>query len=133
MDGVLYAAITSENCVLSIDLKGKDPFVRLFVKSGRNVPVESSSVTGLDNPDNLAIDSHGNVYVIEDNTPGDIWCATPDKDGDGLADAVVLFASLSTPGSEPTGLYFWKDPKVAYVNVQHASSGNDMTIAIRKE
>ena len=133
VDGVLYAAITSENAVLAIDLKGKDPFVSLFVKSGRNVPVETSTVTGLDNPDNLAIDSHGNVYVIEDNSPGDIWCATPDKDGDGLADAVVLFASLATPGSEPTGLYFGKDPKVAYVNVQHASSGNDMTIAIRKE
>jgi sugar lactone lactonase YvrE len=133
VDGVLYAAITSENAVLAIDLKGKDPFVRLFVKSGRNVPVETSSDTGLDNPDNLAIDSSGNVYVIEDNSPGDIWCATPDKDGDGLADAVVLFASLSTPGSEPTGLYFGKDPKVAYVNVQHASGGNDMTIAIRKE
>ena len=133
VDGVLYAAITSENSVIAIDLKGKDPVVSLFVKSGRNVPVETSTVTGLDNPDNLAIDSHGNIYVIEDNTPGDIWCATPDKDGDGLADAVVLFASLSTPGSEPTGLYFGKDPKVAFVNVQHASSGNDMTIAIRKE
>ena len=133
VDGVLYAAVTSENVVLSIDLKGTDPVVKVFVKSGRNVPVESSSVTGLDNPDNLAIDASGNVYVIEDNTPGDIWCATPDKDGDGLADAVVLFASLSTPGSEPTGLYFGKDPKVGYVNVQHASSGNDMTIAIRKE
>ena len=45
----------------------------------------------------------------------------------------MLFASLSTPGSEPTGLYFGKDPKVAYVNVQHASSGNDMSMEIRKE
>ncbi len=133
VDGVLYVAVTSENLVLSIDLKGTDPVVAVFVKAGRNVPVETSTITGLDNPDNLAIDASGNVYVLEDNTPGDIWCATPDGDGDGLADDVVLFASLSTPGSEPTGLCFGKDPKAAFVNVQHSSSGNDMTIEIRKE
>jgi sugar lactone lactonase YvrE len=132
-DGVLYAAITSEDLVLSIDLKTPTPVVKVFVKAGRNVPGETSTVSGLNNPDNLAIDASGNVYVIEDNTPGDIWCATPDKDKDGLADQVVLFASLSTPGSEPTGMYFGKDPKVAYVHVQHASNGNDKDIVIRKE
>ena len=41
------------------------------------------------------------------------------------------WASLSTVGAEPTGLYFDKfDPNVAYVNVQHPLSGVDRTIMI---
>jgi hypothetical protein len=132
VDNVLYAAITSEDMVLAVDLKGPDPFVSIFVKAGRNVPVESSGVTGLNNPDNLAVDASGNILVCEDNSPGDVYFATPDRDGDGLADRVLLFASLATPGAEPTGIYFGKDPQVLFVNVQHASNGNDMTIAIEK-
>ena len=128
---VMYVAITSENRVLAIDLQGQNPVVSNFVKAGVNVPGGSS---GLANPDNLVFDAHGNLYVIEDNLPGDIWCAIPDdKNKDGYSDKVVLFASLSTPGSEPTGGYFGKDQHVMYINVQHASTGNDMTIAISKD
>ena len=141
IDQVLYVAITSEDRVIAIDLKGPTPFVTEFVAAGVNVPVEvdnpaingqNDEVTGLNSPDNLAVDRAGNLYIAEDNVPGDIWVATPDKDGDGRADNVVLFASLSDRGAEPTGIYFGKDPKTLFVNVQHAADGNDKAMAITK-
>ncbi len=84
------------------------------------------------NPDNLAIDGLGNIYIIEDQPGGfaDIWFAY-DIDFDGVAESLGRWASLSTLGAEPTGLYF--DPfrsNVAYVNVQHADSDIDRTIRI---
>lgn len=128
-----YVAITSEKKVLAISLHGSAPFVTNFVEAGVNIPASGSPQ--LSSPDNLAFDHAGNLYVVEDATPGDIWAAAPDRNRDGRSDEVVLFASLATPGSEPTGLIFARghDSKVAYVNVQHASSGNDMTIRIVKE
>jgi sugar lactone lactonase YvrE len=84
------------------------------------------------NPDNLAIDAAGNIYAIEDQDGGkaDIWFVR-DADNDGVADSVGKWASLSTPGAEPTGLYFdIVNPNVAYVNVQHPSDGVDRLIQI---
>lgn len=84
------------------------------------------------NPDNLAIDAAGNIYIVEDQDGGkaDIWFLQ-DVDGDGIGDAVGRWASLSTLGAEPTGLYFDPlNPNVAYVNVQHPSSGDDQLIRI---
>ncbi|MCK9992868.1 MAG: uncharacterized protein Dbin4_01388 [Alphaproteobacteria bacterium] len=83
-------------------------------------------------PDNLAIDGVGNIYIVEDQPGGsaDIWFAY-DIDFDGVAESLGRWASLSTVGAEPTGLYF--DPfrsNVAYVNVQHANSDIDRTILI---
>lgn len=84
------------------------------------------------NPDNLAIDSEGNIYIVEDQGGGlaDIWFAL-DADGDGVAESVARWASMSTRGAEPTGLYFDPfNPNIAYVNVQHADSDVDRTIQI---
>jgi hypothetical protein len=46
-----------------------------------------------------------------------------------------LFASLSTPGSEPTGLYFLPsaNPRVAYLNVLQSEDMNDMTLKITED
>lgn len=88
--------------------------------------------TAWSNPDNLAIDAKGNIYVIEDQDGGkaDIWFLR-DINDDGIADEVGKWASLATTGAEPTGLYFDPfDPNVAYVNVQHPASGDDMLIRI---
>ncbi|MCK9606330.1 MAG: DUF839 domain-containing protein [Methylomonas sp.] len=84
------------------------------------------------NPDNLAIDAEGNIYIVEDQNGGveDIWFAM-DADRDGVAESVSKWISLTTAGAESTGLYFDKfDPNKAYINVQHPSDGVDRTIEL---
>ena len=140
----LYVALTCEDvtnpantsgrgAVLAIKL-GEIPNVSYFVAPGVNVPIENRAqgVTGFLSPDNLADGSDGKLWIVEDNATSDIWVAEDDNDGDGYADNVNLFASLKDARAEGTGIYFGKDPKTLYVNIQHATSGNDSTIAITK-
>ena len=48
-----------------------------------------------------------------------------------MAESVGRWASMSTTGAEPTGLYFdVTNPNVAFVNVQHPASGVDRMIQI---
>jgi len=117
----LYVANTTEERVIAIDLKKKR--VVTFVLAGENVPVENAGlgVTGFNNPDNLAEGPDGRLWVVEDNVPSDIWVTDKDKNKDGLADGVHLFASLTDSGAEGTGIYFGKDPKTLLVNIQHAA------------
>jgi hypothetical protein len=111
-----------------------------FVKPGMNVPVEmgrpgdANFQTGFDNPDNLAKSPDGRLVIVEDNVPSDIWFAE-DKDGDGVAESVELFGSLSDYGAEGTGIYFNpEEPKTLYVNIQHSKEvDGDGTWAISKE
>jgi sugar lactone lactonase YvrE len=131
IENTLYVAITGEARVLSIGL-GAQPQVGNFVKAGLNTPVEnqSASVTGFRSPDNLANGADGKLWIVEDNTPSDIWVAMPDSDGDGASDAVHLFASLRDTNAEGSGIYFGKDRQTLFVNVQHSVTGNDKTVAI---
>jgi hypothetical protein len=142
----LYVAITEgtrdpvgdqnyDGRVLAIDLNS----IRVsdFVKPGINAPVEIGTPgspvfqTGFDNPDNLAESADGKLVIVEDNVPSDIWFAARDHDNDGAADGVWLFGSLSDPEAEGTGIYFGKDPKSLFVNVQHsAADDGDATWAI---
>jgi hypothetical protein len=142
----LYVAITEgtrdqfgdqdyDGRVIAIDLNSM--MVTDFIKPGMNVPVEISTPgnpgfqTGFDNPDNLAESPDGKLIIVEDNVPSDIWFAGKDHDNDGMADGVWLFGSLSDPGAEGTGIYFGKDPKTLFVNVQHsAADDGDATWAI---
>jgi secreted PhoX family phosphatase len=134
--GVLYVAITSEDKVLAITLNTQRPIVSNFVEAGVNVSVEGPTGfgldTGFDSPDNLASDHAGNLWIVEDNVPSDIWVAAPDLDGNSRADSVHLFASLADAGAEGTGIYFGRDPGKLCVNVQHSASGNDKTMLIFK-
>jgi len=117
--------------VLAIDLGSLE--VSDFVYPGRNVPVEANGATGFDNPDNLAQTPDGKLIIVEDNVPSDIWIADKDRDGDGAADNVWLFASLTDPSAEGTGIYFGKDPKTMFVNVQHSAiDDGDATWAITR-
>jgi len=114
----LYVANTSEDRVIAVDLGAQT--VSTFVEAGLNVPVEvAGSVTGFNSPDNLAEGPDGTLWIVEDNDYSDIYQATMDEDGDGAADSVSLFASLTDKGAETTGIYFGKDRKVMYVSVQH--------------
>ncbi|MBM3674698.1 MAG: DUF839 domain-containing protein [Actinobacteria bacterium] len=134
----LYAAITDADegetagRVLAIDLKRRE--VSEFVAVGTNAPAENhdARVTGFQNPDNLAEGPGRKLWVIEDNSPSDVWVASPDRDRDGDADELFLFASLGDHTAEGTGIYFGKDPRTLFVNVQHSGNGNDKVMAIKK-
>ena len=125
---VMYVAATSEDLVLRIELDGDEAFVSNFVQEGMNV-------SGLNNPDNLALDNQGNVYIVEDNGPGDIFIARARGGNERVAGEVVRFASLSDCQGEPTGFYFDRSSKTAWVHVQHAGGvlRNDLLVAITKE
>lgn len=151
IDGVLYVAITEgprdetgkeyyEGRVISIDLESMQ--VRNFIKPDVNVPVEigkpgeAAFQTGFDSVDNLAETPDGKLMVIEDNKPSDIWVASTKKVNEyGASEGVWLFASLTDPEAEGTGIYFSpKDPKTLYVNVQHsAAEDGDATWAITRK
>ncbi|QPK64179.1 DUF839 domain-containing protein [Methylomonas sp. LL1] len=107
--------------------------VKLFADSHT-----TDAATGLEagvafkNPDNLAIDSEGNIYIVEDQDGGveDVWYAL-DADRDGVAESVSKWISLTTQGAESTGLYFDKfNANKAYINVQHPADGIDRTIEL---
>lgn len=142
-EAIVFAA-TCSRIVYSIELIDQNSaMVREFVNSNEtpdalgNNPVGTgggnASVYGLNNPDNTAADVAGNIFIIEDQNPGDIWMAI-DEDKDGVAEYVALFASLGTYGSEPTG--FKNDPRdpfTWYVNIQHPSThGNNDALWVIK-
>jgi uncharacterized protein len=124
---VMFATSTSENLVLRIELDGDRAFVSNYVKEGVNV-------TGLENPDNLALDQEGNLYIVEDNGPGDIFFVPAGHGTERVASGVVRFASLSDCSAEPTGLYFDRNGKTAWVHVQHAGGAlrNDLLVAFHR-
>lgn len=128
---MLFVATTTQHKVFSIDLDSDT--VKLFASQNTLDSATGARVgAAFRNPDNLAIDSQGNIYIVEDQPGGvgDIWFAH-DKDSDGVAEMMGKWANLSTQGAESTGLYFDKfEPNVAYINVQHPDSGVDRTIMI---
>jgi uncharacterized protein len=133
----LYMSTTTTHEVYRLDLKNQKISVFANTSSidlATGLPVGAA----LTNPDNLAIDHEGNIYIVEDRNGAvddDIWFAKDkNKDGDLLdaGEGIGRWASNGTPGSEFTGLYF--DPfnkNRAWVNIQHPTSGNDRTIEIK--
>ncbi len=128
---MLFVATTTHHKVFSIDLRNN--MVKLFAsRDTLNMATKQPAGSAFTNPDNLAIDADGNLYIVEDQPGGigDIWFARDEND-DGVAEAIGKWASLSTKGAESSGLYFNPfKPNVAYVNVQHPASGVDRTIMI---
>lgn len=127
-----------EGRVIAINLENMH--VSNFVKPGVNVPVEigkpgeEGHQTGFDSVDNLAEAPNGDLIMIEDNKPSDIWFASRKTNQFGASRNVKLFASLTDPSAEGTGIYFSPtDPKTLYVNIQHsAAEDGDGTWAITR-
>ena len=135
-----YAKEYYEGRVIAINLKTM--VVTNFVKPGVNVPIEigkpgeAGHQTGFDSVDNLTEAPNGDLVMIEDNIPSDIWFASTKRVNKfGASKKVKLFASLTDPGAEGTGIYFSpKDPKTLYVNIQHSAlDDGDGTWAITDE
>lgn len=150
INNILYVAITEgpldangneyyEGRVISINLDTM--LVSNFVKPGLNVameigqPGEIKHQTGFDSIDNLAEAPDGSLVMIEDNKPSDIWFASTKTDRHGASTKVKLFASLTDPEAEGSGIYISHfNPNTLYVNVQHsAAQDGDATWAIRRE
>ncbi len=133
---LMYIATTTTNEVYAFNLSTNTSSVfanQNTIDLATGLPVG----VGLLSPDNIAFDANGNIYIIEDRNGGvdnDIWFAKDlNKDGDLLdaGEGLARWASNGTQGSEFTGLFFDKnDPNVAYVNIQHPTSGNDRLIKI---
>ena len=127
---VLYVAATGSHEVYSINLKTNK--VQTFASQATKDATTGLAVGNVFLfPDNLAVDADGNVYIVEDQPGGlaDIWFAK-DADRDGVAESLSRWATLSTEGGEPTGLFFDPtNPNVAYVNVMMLG-GNDRLIQI---
>ncbi|QDU65922.1 alkaline phosphatase PhoX [Engelhardtia mirabilis] len=144
---VLFCSLTSENRVVSIELS--DPThctVRVFVDfdtlnlaTGLDVnPLQQSptvspgpdTATNFDDPDNLAVDAFGDIYVVEDQNPGDVWKCV-DADRDGVAEGMGIWLSLGVAGTEPTGLIADpNDPYRFWLCVMHPDSANDALWAL---
>lgn len=131
-DQILYFAATTTHDVFSLNL-ATNTISRFLGRSTINESTGLAVGNALTNPDNLAIDAQGNIYVIEDQPGGvaDIWFAR-DANRDGVAESMARWASMSTLGAEPTGLYFdMFNSRRAWVNVQHPDSGDDRLIEIQ--
>lgn len=135
---ILYVAVTDESRVLRIELRepnGSDEhataFVSDYVRRGVNAPMDFT------NPDNLALDKNGNLFITEDTTipPGmDVWVAVPDPGQRLTAEQVVRFASLTDCEAEPSGIYFDTNGKTLFINVLHRGGPDprDLGVAITR-
>ena len=129
-NGIVFASIgdntPDDRKVIGIDIRDSDnPVVFDFVVPGVNVVKEDTGISGFAKPDNLT-QQGGELWVVEDNTPSDIWKTKAGKRGE-LAKKVELFASNEDCRSEGTGLLWgigdYKD--ILFVNVQHADPNDD--------
>jgi secreted PhoX family phosphatase len=131
-DQILYVATTTTNDVYSLNL-ATNTISRFLSRSTIDEASGNAVGTALTSPDNLAIDAQGNIYVIEDQPGGsaDIWFGR-DANRDGVAESMARWASMSTVGAEPTGLYFdMFNRGRAFVNVQHPDSDDDRLIELQ--
>jgi len=142
----IFFTATSENAVYTIEEltpvnenNGGTCNIRVLAKGPNSVDPSATPInvgfdptnSSLNAPDNLALDSLGNVYIIEDapnNGPnvgdngGDIWFVR-DTDNDGVAESIDHFMSMGVSGAESTGMIFNPADGTKFViAVQHPRS-----------
>ncbi len=135
-DLVMFMATTTTHEVYAVNLTTSS--ISVFANTATTDLASGAAVgAGLRSPDNLAIDSEGNLYIIEDRNGGvdvDIWFAKDlNSDGDllDLHEGLARWASHGTEGAEFTGLYFDPfNPNRTWVIIQHPRSGNDRLFQI---
>jgi uncharacterized protein len=135
-DEFLYVTTTTTHETYRLDL-GANTISVFADRNTTDLSTGAPAGSALANPDNLAVDHDGNIYIVEDRAGAvddDIWFAKDLNDDGDLTDSgegIGRWASNGTVGSEFTGLYF--DPtnkRRAWVNIQHPDSENDRTIEI---
>ena len=132
-----YVAVTGTHSVMSFEFNPDDSVTARNFATQDSFDLGTGTAAGsnFSDCDNIEVDSSGRVFVVEDLEPngGDVW-ATVDLNNDGVisgpGEGVGRWVSLGTAGSEATGLFFDNARGVAYLNVQHPTSGNDMTLVI---
>jgi uncharacterized protein len=149
----LYVAVTDESRVLKVLLNGRRAddddddddddndgrrgrrrdarraFVSDYVRQGVNAPVDFT------NPDNLALDKAGNLYITEDTVvpPGmDVWMAPPNPRNPNTARMARRFASLTDCTAEPSGVYFDLTGRAMYIHTLHRA-GMDLSVRITQD
>lgn len=127
---VMYVTATSERSIYSVEMLSLTQAVVRVAASDATTPKNLGfpATSGvMQDPDNLAQDALGNIYIIEDapngaDVGGDIWFMR-DVDGDGVAESIDHFMSIQVAGCEATGMIFNpKQPTEFVVAVQHPSS-----------
>jgi len=135
----LYVASSGEDRVLAIDLdppgNGAELVVTDYVRVGVNAPADFHE------PDNLALDRSGNLYITED--PGgsapsktlgdDVWFAPFNPQSAAQSLPVQRFFSITDCNAEPTGLYMSISNKTLFFDIQHrGGDGADLSVGIQR-
>ncbi len=128
-DGKVYLAVKNENRVYRF--QDSDPLTGTTVSNFEtfvgnasytiNYGTGSASVPWGGGNDNLAFDSDGHLWVLQDGGNNYIWVV---KSGHTQASPDVEIFARMPAGSEPTGITFSPDYKFLFMSIQHPSSAN---------
>jgi len=128
-DGLIYFTVKNENKIYY--LEDSDPingtsvsFLDKFA-GNRNYTIATANGNvnhnwGYGN-DNLAFDTEGNLWVLQDGQNSHIWVV---RKGHTESNPKVEIFATSPSGSEPTGITFSPDGRFMFLSIQHPSTGN---------
>ncbi len=133
-DGWIYFAVKNENRVYRF--QDSDPISGMTVSNMETyVGNASYSITHENGtsvvpwghgPDNLAFDTQGNLWVMQDadDYQNYIWVV---ENGHSQNSPKVKIFGRTPIGSEPTGITFSPDNRFLFMSIQHPDSGNGST------